>query len=196
VAPPLPVSPYFSPENLRELESARAASRKIFRAVSVAQLDGYAIAAFAAITILCSLTSLTGLVLGIGMGVVAWVELRSAGRLRRLEPAAIRTLTLNQLGLGLLLVLYSLYHILTALLGGPGSSALASGDPELARMMQPIENLTRMIELAVYAGLILAALAAQGGLALYYSSRTRHLLAYLQQTPGWVVDLQKTGAFQ
>ena len=38
------------------------------------------------------------------------------------------------------------------------------------------------------------ALLAQGGLALYYLRRRRHVIDYLAHTPPWVVALQRADA--
>jgi len=40
-------------------------------------------------------------------------------------------------------------------------------------------------------GLIAVALLVQGGTALYYFSRQKHLLRYLQQTPPWIQQMQR-----
>ena len=58
----------------------------------------------------------------------------------------------------------------------------------------PVEGLTRLITLAIYGGMIAVAVFAQGGLALYYFTRGKYVRAYVQQTPEWVLAVQKAGS--
>src|SRR5437762_3656804 len=96
--PPLAAAvPQLSQDNLLQLAAARTTGRKLRRAISVASFDGWSIAIFAALTFVCSLTDLLGLLMAIGLGAIACIELRGANKLRRLEPGAIRVLGFNQL---------------------------------------------------------------------------------------------------
>ena len=61
-------------------------------------------------------------------------------------------------------------------------------------MLAPVEDLTRMLSVAVYGGVIAFALFAQGGMALYYFTRGKHVRAYLAETPAWVVTVQRAGS--
>src|SRR4051794_40425315 len=109
--PPLPpLAPQLSAEHLLDLQRARAALRKVRRAISVASFDGWTIGAFAALTLIFGLTSASSVIMGLAMGAVAYVELRSAGRLRRLDPNAARMLGFNQLALGAVLITYALWR--------------------------------------------------------------------------------------
>lgn len=193
--PPLPsAAPVLSADHLRQLEVARATSRKINRAVSVAQFDGGCVAVFAALTVLFSLTSIPGLLVGVGMGVIAWVELRAAGRLRRLEPGAPRVLGLNQVAFAGLLIAYALWRIYNELNGTGEYAEVIAAEPALGPMLQPVEGLARLLTFAVSGALIAIALLGQGGLALYYLTRTKHVRAYVERTPAWIVGLQKAGS--
>ncbi|MFI5379662.1 MAG: hypothetical protein ACHRHE_10220 [Tepidisphaerales bacterium] len=193
--PPLPSSaappPALSPEHLGQLAAARASAGKIRRAISIARFDGWTIATFAGLTLICGLASPVSLVLGLGMGAAAFVELRAATRLRRLDPAAIRTLACNQLALGSLLILYALFSLYVQFTGPGVYAQAAASDPALADALRPFESLSRALSLGVYALVILIAIFAQGGLALFYFSRARHLHAYLAQTPPWIIRLHQ-----
>ena len=193
--PPLPSSvtppPALSAEHLRQLAAARGSAGKIRRAISIARFDGGTIAAFAVLTLLFGLTSPVSLVLALGMGTVAFVELRAARQLRRLDPAAIRTLACNQLALGSLLILYAFFSIYNQFTGPGIYAEAAASDAVLADALRPFESLSRTLSLAVYALVILIAVFAQGGLALFYFSRSRHLRAYLRQTPPWIIHLHQ-----
>jgi len=190
---PVAASPYLSAENLRELSSARAASRKVRRAIAIASFDGWTIGVFGGLTLLFGLTDFSSIALGLGMGAVAFVELRGAGRLRRLEAGAARTLGFNQVALGTMLMLYAIWHIVAQLTGPSPYQAIKSSDAQLAHMLQPIEDLSRMVMIGIYSALIAIAFFAQGGLALFYFSRERHVQRYVTQTPAWIVTMQRTG---
>ena len=148
---------------------------------------------FAALTCLCSLGSVSGVLLGLGMAVIAAMELRSAERLRRLQPQAARTLGLNQLALAAMLILYALWSIHAELTGEGAYASLKASDAQLAAMLGPVEELTRMVVLAVYGAVIAVAILAQGGLAVFYFSRVKHIQAYLTQTPEWILQMQRAG---
>jgi len=72
-------------------------------------------------------------------------------------------------------------------------AAYKSADPQLGRMLQPIENLTHLIAMALYGAMIAVALFAQGGLALFYFTRGKHIDAYLARTPAWILAMQRGG---
>ena len=192
VPPPAPVASlaHLSEENLRQLAVAQIGVRKIRRAISIANFDGWTIGAFAALTLLFGLTDPSSLLMGAGMGAIAFIELRGVHRLRRLDPRAPRTLGFNQLALATLLIVYSSWRLFALSRGG---SLYADQDPQIAEMLQPVESLTRMISTTVYITLIAIAIFAQGGLALYYFTRGKHIQAYVTQTPGWIIAMQQAG---
>jgi ABC-type molybdate transport system permease subunit len=68
-----------------------------------------------------------------------------------------------------------------------------AADPQLAGMMAPLQDLARQIHILAYAILMIIAPAGPGLLALYYLSRRRHIQTYLQQTPQWIVELERAG---
>src|SRR5687767_15806036 len=106
-----PASSPLSEEQLRQLAGANLALRKIRRVVSIARFDGWTVAIFAALTALFGLTNPLTLVIALVMACIGIIELRGAQRLERLDPRATRTLGLNQLALGALLILYALGQI-------------------------------------------------------------------------------------
>jgi hypothetical protein len=185
--------PHLSEANLHELAAARAAGRKVRRAISIANFDGWTLGALGALTFVFSLTDLPGLMLGVGMMGIAVIELRGAGRLRHLEPSAARTLGFNQLALGTLLFAYALWRIISVATGKGVYDAVGASDPQLAHMLQPVENLTRLVSFAVYAALMAIAVFAQGGLALFYFSRVKHVQEYVARTPAWIIAMQRAG---
>ena len=184
-----------SAEHLRELAAAQVRGRKVGRAVAVANFDGWSVATFAFLTFLLGITSPASILLGGLMGVVAFVELRAARSLKRLQPEAARTLGLNQIALGSLLAAYAVWKIYRELTGAGDYAEIAATDAQLAEMLKPVESLTRLFTLAVYGGLVAFAALAQGGMALYYFTREKHVRAYVTQTPPWVITVQQAGSY-
>jgi hypothetical protein len=183
-----------SPEQLQAITIARHQGRKISRAVLVAAISGWTMAFFGAISILFGLFSMPSFLLGLGLGVVAYIELRGARGLRALDLAAPRTLALNQIGLIVVVSAYAAWGLVTALVGpGPYDEQIAAGGP-IADSLAPIDNMRRMISVAVYAAVIGGSVIAQGCAAAYYFSRRRHMVDYLKSTPKWVVQTLRATA--
>ena len=158
----------------------------------MAIFDGWCIAIFGGLTVLTGLSSLPSLMLGCGMCLVAHFEFRGASQLRRLDPGALHRLMRNQLALGSMLLLYGLWNFITALTH-PTPLADAASHPDVANMLQPFEDLSRLISGTVYATIMLVAVFVQGGTALFYHRRARHLASYLSQTPPWILEMQRNG---
>ncbi|MHC5005240.1 MAG: hypothetical protein ACYTJ0_19220, partial [Planctomycetota bacterium] len=126
-AAPAP-APGLTPEQLEALHSARRRGRAVSRAAIVAAISGWTLAVFAFITLLSGIFSLPALLLGIGMSIAAWVELRGARGLRRLDLCAPRQLGCNQLCLAAMLCLYGGWGIISTITGpGPYDHHLAQG---------------------------------------------------------------------
>jgi hypothetical protein len=136
------------------------------------------------------MSGVSGVVMGMGMAAIAWYEFDGAARLRRLDPAAPKRLGYNQLAFAGLIIAYALWSLHAELNGGELSQELAQYKDQLGDM----EGLTRMIAFAVYGTLIAVAVLAQGGTALYYFSREKHIRQYVVSTPPWIVEMQRSGA--
>jgi uncharacterized membrane protein HdeD (DUF308 family) len=189
-------SPQLTPENLRELESARFALRKIRRAVSAARFEGYTIAICGGLSLLGGIgsISISDMFVGTVLLVIGIIEIIGAGKLRSLDPKAAKMLVLNQLILAGLILLYALWN-LTAEATHPTSDLPDLSPSEAQAVSQyssPLSGLTHEIMLLLYASLILAAIV-EAGMAAYYHSRGEQLRKYLETTPAWIVDMQKAG---
>jgi hypothetical protein len=194
--PPVPISGAagaLNPDQVRELLEAQARVSKLRRAANVARFDGWTVGFFAAITILTGFTSASALLLGTGMAIVAYVEFDGATKLRRLFPHAPRRLAINQACLGTMLILYALWQLYVGMSTASHYATLAGGDPQMAKMLAPVESITRAVTIAVYVTLIAVAISMQGGTALYYLSRQKLLEQYVRATPKWILDLQRAG---
>jgi hypothetical protein len=105
-----------SPDQLQALASARRRARKLSRTAGVARFSGWTMAIFAALTVAGSLCGDVGaLLVGIGLGVIAYHELRGAQLLRQFDQRGPRRLGYNQLALAGLLVAYALICLVLAL---------------------------------------------------------------------------------
>ena len=87
---------------------------------------------------------------------------------------------------------YAIYSLLT-----PPNMAqyadLAGAGQMGETMASDLNQMTSMIYNLVYFALIAIAIGAQGGTALFYLSRQKHLQGYLQHTPTWIVEMQRAG---
>ena len=182
-----------SPEQMQQVADARRRSEKIRRGVVVALFDGWSVAVFAGLTLIGGLFAPIGLVLGAGMAVVAFVELRAAKRLRQLDPAAPKTLAWNQVVLGALLLAYAVYSLWKIYTGRTELAAQLDAYPELTAVAGDIAALSKAIGLLIYGSLIAVAVFGQGGTALFYLSRKKYVDAYLRETPKWIIDAQRAG---
>lgn len=176
-----------SAKQLAEISDARRRSKKIRRAAATAALSGWSIASFAAITLafLALSFSWSAAILGAGMAIVAFNELRGRRLLLALSLRAPRLLAINQLAFGALLVFYSLWSVLTAR-SAPPPAELSNLDPEMADMLT---GMTASISLIAYGSLAVISALATGLTALYYQTRERHLRRFLAETPTWVADI-------
>jgi hypothetical protein len=188
-APPAP--PALTQQHLSELATARSEFRPIRRAISIARFDAWCIGIFAVITLLFGLGSASSILMGGIMLAVATVEMRGARRLGRLDAQATTMLAANQLALATLLVLYAVWCIWGELRGTGSLMSLSGDDAQLAQMLKPFEHLTRLLAIVSYAVLIIVAVVAQGGLAVFYHSRRPRILSYQRSTPGWIISLHQ-----
>ena len=179
-----------TPEQLQQLVDARLRGKKIRRTISVAKFDAWTVAIFAGFTLLSAIFSWQGAVLGIGMGVVAYVEFKGIDRLRRLDATVIKTLALNQVGLGSLLLLYAIYSVLTS---GHSMDEFKSQGPEVAQFMSGYSGMMDAATYLIYGILALVAIFGQGGTALFYLSRRKYIEEYASQTPQWIIQAQQAG---
>lgn len=189
--PPIPAA--LASEQLMQLSEAQRAGKKIRRAAVVATSDAWGIAIFAALTFIGGLFSPSGLILGLGMGIVATVEFKGAYRLRRLDERAARMLGWNQLALAGMLILYALWSIYGTLTTDNTWEMIQAAGPEVGEMIRPMAGLMRQLTVLVYTSLIAVALFAQGGMAWYYFSRIKHIRVYLSKTPIWILQMQRSG---
>ena len=71
------------------------------------------------------------------------------------------------------------------------SSQLTSQD--MAQLGVDVQSLARTIGWLIYGTLAAVAIFFQGGLALFYFSRHKHMEKYIADTPAWIVQAQRAG---
>jgi hypothetical protein len=177
-----------SPEQQRQLAEANQRARKVLGAARVAAFNGWTIGSIAALSLLFGLFSRTALVMGLAMGIVAWNEFRGRTLLRAFDPEGPRLLGKNQVGLLVVIVGYCLWSIYTT---------TTQESPEMAEieaMIGPVSDLAAELTVMVYGAVIVLSVLFQGLNARYYFSRQRLVREYVQETPDWVVKLQKSSA--
>jgi hypothetical protein len=135
---------------------------------------------------------LWSLILAIGLAGVAWNEFRGATQLVACAPGAPRRLALGQVFLGGLIITYCAWALHAALNGPSLVTQAQTTDPQVAEMLAPYEELAEMIAVGVYGGAIVLTVIFQGCGALYYLSKRKAVRLFLDETPEWIVDLERT----
>ena len=201
MAPPPPAAPGASAPQMNPLQiqqqmsAARIAAKKVRRAASVATADAWMLAIVAVPSLAAGLIDrgLIGILLGAALCAIACVEFSGAKRIRRLDPSSTRMLGFNQLALAAVLIIYSLWSLHQAMNGGLAAE-LKEHEAELQAMGKEMEDMLQTTTNLVYYTLIAVAVFMQGGTALYYFSREKHIRQYVETTPPWIVEMQRNGA--
>jgi hypothetical protein len=189
--PPIPPLAALNAQNQQELQSAKMAYRKIRRAIGMAQFDGWTIGIIAGFSFLFGVVcgDWVSTVIGMALVINAWIELQSAQRLRQLDPQAIRRMGLNQLAVAGVIVLYVGWTIALILFGKDELASVSSASAQAG--IDPGQ--IRMLEVGVYLIVLAIGLASTLGMSRYYFTREKYLKAYLEQTPAWIIAMQRSG---
>lgn len=175
-------------EQLAVLRAARQRTRKVRRAARFAAFSAWTLAVFAGLTALGVLFgSMLSLLLAALLGAFAWNEFRGARALRRIDPAGARILGFNQVGLGVFLVGYAAWNLLSPAGDAAVQSALAGvGDAQTEQM---VRDLSDMVRVALYGSLAVVGAVATGLTAVYYFTRGRFAREAARDTPAWAIEL-------
>ena len=189
----------------QRIEIARGAEReKAFAfARKLASFNGVGVGIFAAISLLSAVFDPSSLLLAVPLAVIAFVELNGGQRVARYERRGLVQLAYNQAALVALVAVYALVQIFSALDSpSPLADIMAqSGVPTeelgfsfMSTELGDIDEMYRSAVTAFYGVVIAATALVQGGCALYYYSRLKHLDRFLADTPRWVIDHLRTSA--
>jgi hypothetical protein len=177
----------------QQLTMASAAWTKLRKLAAYASFDGWSLILLGALSLVCfGHGSVIDLLLSFALLGTGLFELSSVRQLRRLKPSAITHLAYNQLVLAAALILYSIVSLVQS--HGSGGGISLELDQALAQIgassSDAKDQLSAAVEILCTA-LMAFALLVQGGTALYYFSRRKHLQRYLEQTPDWIQQMQR-----
>lgn len=173
-------------EQRQAISDANARARKVLRAANVATFNGWTIGILAAVGILFGIFSITSLVMGLGMALVARNEFRGRKLLRQFDSSGPRLLGRNQLGFMGLIIVYCLWSMYQTV------SNPITEIQGLETIADSYGSLVTELTLVVYGGVIVVTLLFQGLNARYYFARSQHVEDYRRETPGWIVELQRS----
>jgi hypothetical protein len=205
IAPPprgdqAPSAAPLTDEHLDQLACAKLRAKKVRKACGVATFNGCTLAVFAGLSGLMALIGamfgeldIIGLGLGAGLALLAWGEFRGRAMLRRFKLHGCHVLGWNQLILMSMVIVYAGWMLAAAVWGPSPYDEDIARESMLAGPLGSINELYRIISMAIYGGLIAGTLIFQGLNSLYYFTRRKHVEAYLSETPQWVVELQRRG---
>jgi len=181
-----------SESHRREISVARQRSETIRRAGRVANFNGWVTAVLAVLSLPFAFFSVSSAAMTVVLALVAFIEFRGRRRLLNFEPSGATLLGWNQAGFLAAIIVYciwSLYANLTApspFSSDPQTQALIE---ESLGALEGLEDLSRQIVIVLYVSVIVLSVLFQGGNALYYFSRRKHVEKFVAETPEWVRDL-------
>jgi hypothetical protein len=182
-----------SPSQQHEVAAAHDRSRKVRKAAAVAGFNGWVTGIVAACSAPFSLFSLPGFLVTAGLSFVAYNEFKGRRRLLQFDQEAPAFLGWNQVGFLALIASYCIWMLVVGLTGEGPFAAEMKAKPELSAVFGSADEFDqsyRILTVAVYGTVIVLSVIFQGLNGLYYFTRRKHVTAYVQNTPAWVLDLQ------
>jgi len=189
-----------SPLSVRQMQmlgSSVVSAKPIRKAAGYARMSGWMTLLAGVVSVLFSLGSLPGMILGM---VLAGIGMRELGLARRLDALDLRApggLAINQLVLGMALIGYAVFKVATydsadsILAGSLGSDPTIASMPEMAGTLDELGRLEYLLNIGVSAVLIVVAFVMQGGTALYYWRKKKRVRTLREHTPGWVLGVHR-----
>lgn len=190
---PQPPGP-LSPEHRHELSLAAERARPIRKAARVATFNAWATGIIAAMSVPFALMSVSGLLVAVGLSVVAYNEYRGRKRLLKFDPTAATLLGWNQVGLLAMITVYCVWMMYAGLTGTDSLAAQLKGFPDLEAALGStgaVTDLYQSVVIALYSLVIVLSVVFQGLNALYYFTRRGRVEEYVRETPPWVLDVQR-----
>jgi len=166
------------------------------RAAHVASTSGK-ITLFIGISAVClSLVwwSWSGIIAGAGVCAIGLIERRGDRRIKSAQPAAAKLLAINQVAFFALIAAYCVVQMVAF---SPQKAKDEALSPEVRSDLAALPDLQRSIDSAIdtwgsvvvygfYSLVILASIGFQGGMAIYYLTRRKHIEAWNRETPPWI----------
>ena len=164
------------------------AQKALKRVIGLSRLNGWSVVIFGGLGTLLALAlgDWSSGAIGLLIAGFGWLEVHGNGLLRKRDPGGMKWLVRSQL-----LVLALILAYCSSRLGSfDAETALASLTPDMEAMLKEagltradILPLLHQMFLALYLSVALASLVYQGGLALYYRSKTRLVTEALTVPP-------------
>jgi len=183
---PPPEDAPLSTAQIEALAEGMARARRIFRAGRVAAVTGWSVVAFGGLTLLFSLLSPKGVLVGGALLWVGWNELEGRKILLHLDPAGAKRLARNQLWLLAVVALYCMWAIYRS------QTQPIPETSELESFLGLDEGFIADAEAAFYALVLALAAAFQWGMYRFHRARVALVYAYVKETPAWIVEVQRT----
>jgi hypothetical protein len=163
-------------------------AKALKRVLTVSRLNGWSVAIFAGLCVLLTLAmgDLLGSVIGLLAVTSGGMEIRGNRKLRRRDPEGMKWLVRSQM----FLLAVMLSYCASRLGSFDSDSMMANVTPEMEALLREsgIERadlvpLVHQAFIALYGGVALTCLLYQGGLALFYRSKTRLVTEALSTIP-------------
>ena len=179
-----------SPKPLDQLPQDTTCVCKVRRTISIASLNAWSFAVFAAastVLLFGSTFTIAGVGITFALFAVSYNEFRGKKMLGELKPGGCDVLGWNQLGLLAALSVYCVWSIIWGFLYPSPLSEILTEHPEILEPYSEIErrDIREMFDIlddmwagiiaAVYGGVILGTLIYQGGNAWYYFTRRKYV---------------------
>lgn len=193
--PSSPVEAIPAISDAQRIEIARGAERekRFAFARKLASFNGIGVGIFAAVALLSAAFDISSLLLALPLAAIAFIELNGGQRVARYERKGLVQLACNQLALVALVAVYALIQIFGARDGASPLGEIIEQSSVQATELGDFDELYRAAVTAFYGVVVVVTALIQGGCALYYYSRLKHLDQFLADTPAWVIDYLRTG---
>ena len=187
-----------SPEQMQAVTLANQRAKKLRSAARIAKFNGVSLGTFSGLSLLFVAGGAIfgefdwlGVIMCVGLGVLAWNELRGRKLLLQFNPRSPGILGWNQVALLGLIVVYAAWMLGVAMFGANPYEEAIRNEPMAAQMLGDVGGLYKTLSVTMYGSLIVGTIIFQGLNSLYYFTRARLLQAYLVETQPWVVELQR-----
>jgi hypothetical protein len=174
-----------SRDQLAALAAALARARGILRAARLAAFTGWTLLAIGILSLLVSLFSVKGVLVGCALLAVAWNELEGRKMILRFDPRGARRLARNQLWFLGVIVLYCVWSVYRARF---------HPTPEVAQVEELLElgpGFVANATSAFYGLVLVAGVAYQLATYRYHAARIRMVEEYVAETPPWIMEVQQ-----
>ena len=188
-----------TPDQMVQLQQIAKLHRRVRRTagIAVGSAATTLVIAFGTALFTAFSPDLTGIIASIVLLGIGIIEYIGARRLRAGDPRAATLLMRNQLLFLAMIALYCIVQLATFSVERMKNEALSpevraelAAAPQMAHEIDTdLEKWGTLTHYALYSSLLVVSIFFQGGLALYYGTRRKHVQAYRDATPPWAQHL-------